>query len=149
MRRSKRSGVARAKQRVRETYDYLNASDSKILSGALPSPTEKVTTREFNSKKDRLKPSRRVELGLQRSQRKNPLVETTVGSDRRHILFLNVGDERILEATRALQQGSPPLDEISEQCYCRSRKAVPHSGGSTAALRFPGRKKGCHKKSVF
>ena len=108
MRRSTRAGVQAAKKRIRATYDYLNAPSSKVLSGALPSPHEVVTRSEVNRNRDRLKPSRRIQLALHRSQNKKPIVETSVGGDRRHILFLNVGDERILEAVQSILQGTPP-----------------------------------------
>ena len=53
-------------------------------------------------------PSTRVAMGS-RQQRKKPFVEPiAVSKARRHILFLNVGDERILEATTALARNTPP-----------------------------------------
>ena len=107
-RRSSRSGVAKSKAKAKASLDYEQASDHKVLSGALPSPTEHITQREFNMKRDRLKPERRVSLGLQRPQRKNPIYSQEVGSSRRHILFLNVGDERILEAVQALTRNEAP-----------------------------------------
>ena len=84
--------------------EYERAPDHKVLAGALPSPAERVTPREFNMKRDRLKPQRRVALALQRPQRKTALFPHEVGSGRRHILFLNVGDERILEGVMAISR---------------------------------------------
>ena len=90
MRRSTRSGLAESKAKASRMIEYLRAPDHKVLSGALPPPSEQVTPREFNMRKDRLKPQRRVALGLQRPQRKTALFPHEIGSGRRHILFLNM-----------------------------------------------------------
>ena len=151
MRRSKRAGVQKAKQRVKATYEYLNAPDRKVLSGALPSPNEIVTTREFNSKKDRLKPSRRVQLALERPQSKNPLLQTSVGSDRRHILFLNVGDEPILDAIRALQRGTaaPPWMKYLHNVTAEKGKLYHSQGGQRLPFAFRDDKRQAVKQLYF
>ena len=151
MRRSKRSGVARAKARVKATYEYLNAPNSKVLSGALPSPNENVTVREFNARKDRLKPSRRIALGLQRPQRKNPILQTSVDPARRHILFLNVGDEPILNAVQALQRGTPlpPWMKYLENITTEAGKLYHKQGGERLPFAFKDEKRMSVKKLYF
>ena len=151
MRRSKRAGVAAAKAKVRATYEYLNAPTSKVLSGALPSPNETVSTREFNARKDRLKPSRRIQLGLERPQRKNQLVETSVGSARRHILFLNVGDEPILNAIQALQRGTalPPWMKYLENVTAEKGHLYHTQGGERLPFAFKDEKRRAVKQLYF
>ena len=110
VRRSQRSGVKRAKEKARRAVALLEAPDHKVLAGALPSKDEIISTREFNVRKDRVKPSKRVQLALERPKRQDPVQASTLSANKRHILFLNVGDERILEAVRALtrNQEKPP-----------------------------------------
>ena len=106
MRRSSRRGVALAKAKTKASLDYLNAPDHKVLSGMLPPPSEKIIKpRKFNIKKDRAKPERRIPLALERGKRQNPLQTFQVGPMSRHILFMNLGDERILEAVNWLSSG--------------------------------------------
>ena len=108
MRRSSRKGVALAKAKAKAYIDYLDAPDHKVLSGALPPVSEKVIRpKKFNVQKDRGKPGKRITLALQRTKRQNPLQMLQLGPSTRHILFMNVGDERIFEAVRWLSSGGP------------------------------------------
>ena len=106
MRRSSRAAAKRAKQKAKEYIDFLDAPDSKVLAGALPPPSEKPTTKEFN----RLKPEQRKLVASLRGKRQNELTSFEVAPVLRHILFMNVGDERILEAQEWLIGGGqrPP-----------------------------------------
>ena len=62
-RRSKRSGVAKSKAKAKAYIDYLDAPDSKVLSGALPPVNEAaISKKTFNMAKDRLKPEKRILL---------------------------------------------------------------------------------------
>ena len=108
--RSTRSAALRAKKRTQAIADYERMPDSKVLQGALPPKREVISKRTFDAAKDRLKPERRMELALQRPRRVNPIQSTQVGPMTRHVLFLNVGDERILEAVQALarETAMPP-----------------------------------------
>ena len=106
-RRSTRQAALRAKQRTQAIADYERMPDSKVLQGALPPKREVINKRTFNAAKDRLKPELRMELALQRPRRVNPIQPTQVGPMTRHVLFLNVGNERILEAVQALARGTP------------------------------------------
>ena len=108
MRRSSRKGVAKSKAKAKAYIDYLQAPDHKVLSGALPPPSEAIIRpKGFNVQKDRGKPERRITLALQRTKRQNPLQMLQLGPATRHILFMNVGDDRIFEAVQWLSSGGP------------------------------------------
>ena len=151
MRRSKRSGVAKAKAKARAMIEYERAPDHKVLAGALPSPTEHVTPREFNMKRDRLKPQRRVALALQRPQRKTALFPHEVGSGRRHILFLNVGDERILEGVMAISrnQESPPWMRYLKGITAENGKLYHEEDGRKLPFAFADDKRKAVKDLYF
>ena len=107
-RRSKRSGVKKAKARAKAYVDYLDAPDSKVLSMALPPVNESpISAKYFNMAKDRLKPQKRKILASLRGKRQNELQHAPVEGNTKHILFLNVGDARILEAIIWLSEGGP------------------------------------------
>ena len=97
MRRSSRKGVSKAKQRVKEILNYEDLPDQQVLASVLPPSGEKISKKVFNRTTDRLKPEKRISLALHRPRRENKLVAHSVGPMARHILFLNLGDERILE----------------------------------------------------
>ena len=95
MRRSSRRAAAIAKQRVKAQLDYMDEPDHKVLSRALPSPTENI----FDVMRDRLDPKKRIPLALKKDKRQAP-VQLRVGPQARHVLFMNISDERILDAVR-------------------------------------------------
>ena len=151
MRRSTRSGLAESKAKASRMIEYLRAPDHKVLSGALPPPSEQVTPREFNMRKDRLKPQRRVALGLQRPQRKTALFPHEIGSGRRHILFLNIGDERILEAIVALSrnQEPPPWMRYLKGITAENGKLYHEEGGRRLPFAFADDKRKAVKDLYF
>ncbi len=110
VRRSSRSGVKAAKAKAKAYIDYLDAPDSQVLSGALPPVSEApVSSKSFTMAKDRLKPEKRKILASLRGKRQNELQAVQVEGNTRHILFMNLGDERIMEAIRwKLQGGQRP-----------------------------------------
>ena len=150
-RRSKRSGVAASKAKAKAVLDYEQASDQKVLANALPSPSEQITTREYNMKKDRLKPEKRISLGLQRPQRKNPIYSQELGSVRRHILFLNVGDERILEGIQALtrNEAAPPWMRYLKGITVQNGKLFHTEGGRSLPFAFKDQKRRAVKDLYF
>ena len=108
MRRSTRKAAKRAKQRISDQYDYMEAPDYLVLSGKLPSPNEaSLSNRKFDRIKDRADASLRIPLALKRGKRVTSLSALQTGPIGRHVLFMNVGDENILEAVRALNRGGP------------------------------------------
>jgi hypothetical protein len=108
MRRSTRKGIQKTKAKIKATFDYLDAPDHKVLSGALPGPKERdVSKQTFHRIKDRLNPSKRVPLALQRGKRQSAMASVPSGPSTRHILFMNVGDDRILEAVLWFTRGGP------------------------------------------
>ena len=106
MRRSTRAAAKRAKQKIKAIQDYED-QDEPVLQLQLPQDKRKPVNR-FK----RQDPSLRLQLGLQKVKR-TPL-RRQIGSLQRHVLFLNIGDERILEAVQALLQNRklPPWHDI-------------------------------------
>ena len=113
MRRSSRRGLKESKAKARASINYLEAPDHKVLSGALPPPNEtNVSKKTFDRARDRLDPRKRVPLALERGKRLSSLATVPSGPSTRHILFMNIGDDRIMEAVRWQSTGGPrpPLD---------------------------------------
>ena len=46
MRRSTRKGIQKTKAKIKATFDYLDAPDHKVLSGALPGPKERDVSKQ-------------------------------------------------------------------------------------------------------
>ena len=92
-----------------------------------------------------------MELALERPQRKNPIAQTNVGGDRRHILFLNVGDERILEAIRALQRNTalPPWMKYLSNITAERGTLYHTQGGETLPFGFRDDKRRAVKSLYF
>ena len=107
MRRSSRKGVKLAKQKTKASLDYLAAPDHKVLSGLLPSPQETISKKQFNAAQDRLNPSKRIPLALERGKRQLAPAAVISGPMSRHILFMNLGNDRILEAVQWLSGRGP------------------------------------------
>lgn len=104
MRRSKRAAAKRAKQRTKAIQDYEDSSTQKVLAGALP-PINEPSIKKFN----RLNARERIPLSIQRGKRENKLTTYQSGPSSRHILFMNVGDDRIMEAIQwKLRGGERP-----------------------------------------
>ena len=119
VRRSSRRGVALAKAKALQSRMLLDAPDHKVLAGALPKVDEVLSAKLVKQKETALP---RTALALKRPRRQEPnLFQTAISKTRRQILFLNVGDDRIMEAIQALTMGTeaPPwmryLNGISVQ----------------------------------
>ena len=150
-RRSSRSGVKAAKAKAKVMVDYLQMPDHKILAGALPSPAEKVSTRAFNVRKDRVKPSKRVQLALERPKRQDPVQHLQLSANRRHILFLNVGDERILEGVLAItrNQERPPWMRYLKGIVARNGRLYLEENGRSFEFALKNEKRLAVKKLYF
>jgi len=107
VRRSSRKGVKEAKARAKAYVSYLEAPDHKVLSGALPPAREQITRGTLQRGKDRLNASKRIPLALTRGQKQHALATFPSGPSSRHILFMNVGDDRIMEAVQWLSGSRP------------------------------------------
>jgi hypothetical protein len=129
-RRSSRRGVAASKAKARQSLEYETAKDEEIFSGklkpvdlwkrekkpkvlalALPSNNEPDVSKKIIKKAfDSLDPSQRLELALKRGTRQTRNKILALSGLRRHILFMRISDERILEATIAIQRNGilPP-----------------------------------------
>ena len=149
--RSTRKAALRAKQRTQAISDYENLPDRKVLQGALPPKREVIQKRTFNAAKDRLKPERRMELALQRPRRVNPIQTISVGPMTRHVLFLNVGNERILEAVQALVRGNatPPWTRHLRGLSTKNGKLLLTENGKTLPFAFSEEKRQAVKTLYF
>lgn len=108
MRRSTRN-LTKSKAKAKASIENLSAPDHVVLSGLLPSPNESAVSKHtFNVARDRLNPRRRVPLALERGKRLNSLTTVVSGGSTRHILYMNVGDDRILEAIQWQNGASRP-----------------------------------------
>ena len=107
MRRSSRRGAQKAKERIKKSVSYLEAPDHKVLSGALPPPKEQISNKTIAKASSRLNATQRIPLALTRGQKQNSLATFPTGPSGRHILFMNVGDDRIMEAVQWLNGGRP------------------------------------------
>ena len=107
VRRSTRKGVQKAKAKASAYVSYLQAPDHKVLSRALPPPQEQISKRTLERSKVRLNASKRIPLALTRGKKQNALATFPTGPNSRHILFMNLGDERILEAVQWLSGRAP------------------------------------------
>jgi hypothetical protein len=108
MRRSTRN-LTKSKAKAKASIENLSAPDHVVLSGLLPSPNESAVSKHtFNVARDRLNPRRRVPLALERGKRLNSLTTVVSGGSTRHILYMNIGDDRILEAIQWQNGASRP-----------------------------------------
>ena len=146
MRRSSRRGLKASKAKAKAYIDYLAAPDHKVLSGALPPPKEKdVSKKTFDRIRDRLNPRKRVPLALERGKRQNTLATVPSGPSTRHILFMNIGDDRIMEAVQWQTRGGPRppwtdnVTGLSAKGMTRNNKTICN----------PRKKKKCSKKVIF
>mgnify|MGYP001212310960 CR=1 FL=1 len=151
MRRSSRKGIGESKRRAKAAVDYLAAPDHKVLSGALPSPYEKVPKQALDKAAARLKPELRVSLALQRGKRQNPLTSFEIGPMTRHILFMNVGDERIMEAIQHFTRGTerPAWTRNIRNLSARNGTLYLTENGRTLPFALQQEKRNAVKKMYF
>ena len=152
MRRSTRSGIARSKAKARADIENLNAPDSMVLQGALPLKKERISPQLFNAKRDRYKASKRIDLALEVPKRTIlPALQVTVSKVRRHILFLNVGDERILEAVRSLARNldRPPWMRYLKGIVTRDGRLYLRENGKDVPFAFRDEKRNAVKRLYF
>ena len=149
MRRSSRKGVAESKAKARASRDLLDAPDHKVLSGMLPSPSE--PSYSFNMVKDRLKPEKRIPLALLRGKRQNPLHTVEVGPATRHILFMNLSDDRIFEAITWLGRGGvrPPWTTHVKGLEVKGSRLKLRENGKVLPFALKHEKRMAVKKKYF
>ena len=152
MRRSSRRGVKESKAKAKAYIDYLAAPDHKVLSGALPPPSEKdVSKKTFNRVKDRLNPMKRIPLALERGKRQSALASVPSGPSTRHILFLNIGDDRIMEAIMWHTRGGvrPPWTNNVTGLSAKGMTLFLTENGTTRPFALKEKKRSAVKRLYF
>ena len=151
MRRSSRN-LEKSKAKARASVIYLEAPDHKVLSGAIPPPNEPgVSKKKFNRVRDRLDPKKRVPLALERGKRLSSLATVPSGPSTRHILFMNVGDDRIMEAVRWQTSGGPrpPWTENVSGLSAKGMTLYLTEDGRTRPFALREKKRSAVKKLYF
>jgi len=152
MRRSSRRGLKESKAKAKAYIDYLAAPDHKVLSGALPPPKEQaVSKKTFDRVRDRLNPRKRVPLALERGKRQSSLASVPSGPSTRHILFMNIGDDRIFEAVQWQTRGGPrpPWTENVRGLSAKGMTLHLTENGRTRPFALREKKRNAVKKLFF